>query len=217
MEKKGNDFVPYSLKVIPHIFPENKYAEILKSKIKQKNSFSLNFLNTLLTMIEDDNFLKQLMSFDFAIAQSIENQITQIEFDINLLLMKLQTNPQEIFFEMNPGAQIIQCHPEIPHLWHQIVLSKNPREEILSLRRQYSNWPQTIEHFFLCTILSNTEIHQISADFYKCTQFLIEDSSSLEALIFEYFDPSKIAPAELFVGKLISMGAILNFKTCGFQ
>lgn len=212
MQKLEIDLLPYSLKVVPFIFEENKYNQLLKSKIKKTDSFDHDFLQLLYSLVEGNSFLSELISFDFMMAKSIEFQTTHIDLDVNQLLIDLKSRSQEIFFEMNPSSQIVKCRAEIPYLWQQIVHSYNPREEILTLKKQYFENHPKIDHFLICTIVGNSEIHQISSDFFNCVQFLIEDSTSLLALLFEFFDTDEIMTAEKLVGKMISMGVISNYK-----
>ncbi len=74
-----------------------------------------------------------------------------------------------------------------------------------------------MSYYLVCTIQDNTEIHRVGRACHDSFQFLKEDSTSLDALVFEYF--SELGPRDLekVLRELITMGAIKDWDLAKAQ
>lgn len=200
------------LALAPRLLGHSKYQALAKEALHSPRDLALALKNFSL----DHPLLQYLLDFDLKISLSAQEQSVELCLNVEQLLKDLWERPKDIFFEMAPSLQMIKTLEDIPTLWQELAFSLDAKKKFTEINKTWGQQKKedlTETYFLINTIMGQSEVHQISQYFYHCLQFLKDDSSSLEALIFEFFNSNDDGPAlEKLVGQLISLGTISNYK-----
>ncbi len=159
---------------------------------------------------------EEVARFEYALALSWEMQMTSLDCDVDGLVRALQDRPQDVHLMASEGAQAFSSPIPAAELWE---MARHLSEENLAatytqecsvlLGSDQEKGPNA--YYLICTIQDNTEIHRVGRACHDSLRFLKEDSTSLDALVFEHFEELGPRDLEKVLRELITMGAIKDW------